>query len=119
MGQKLPMSFSFRAAILIAVLATAKLAGAAPAAIKEGACDAHGARIILSDGSKKEFPAVQGYKCSDFQISADHRFAGWKTSGELVVESGGQKQTYPDATLYVFVDGKSYAVTENSRFILH
>jgi hypothetical protein len=105
--------------LLFIMMMTPIVVAAADAAkgVKKGTCTKNGVHVIFRDGTQKDFPAGKDYKCSDFKISADHQYAGWKFTGTLTAESNGQKETYSDATVYVLVEGKSYAATNNSRYI--
>lgn len=85
--------------------------------IKKGECTSIGAKIDFIDGTSEAFPAMKDYKCSDFKISKDSNYAGWKLTGKLIVENNNEKQSYPDALLYIFAETKIYTVTENTRFI--
>jgi hypothetical protein len=103
--------------LLLVIAPMTVIAAQSAKSIKEGECTAIGAHVVFFDGTQRDFPAGENYQCADFKISADHRFAGWKVAGTLIAESDSQKQTYPDATLYVLAEGESYAATENARYI--
>ena len=102
---------------LLFITASAVVAAESSTNVKKATCTENGVRVVFSDGTQKDFPAEKAYKCTDLKISVDHRYAGWKCSGTLIVDSDGEKETFSDATVYVLVGGKSYAATQNSRDI--
>ncbi|MBX9767529.1 MAG: hypothetical protein K2X47_09685 [Bdellovibrionales bacterium] len=90
---------------------------ASPKLIREGSCTRDGARVVFDGIGAKTFASKNGYKCSGLKVSENQLYACWRSDGKISSEHKGTKSTYPDAVLWVATDGKSYPLTENSRFI--
>lgn len=73
--------------------------------------------VTYTDSSSVKIPIKKDYKCSEVKISEDRKFAGHKIIGEISAETGSEKRKFPDALLYVLIEGQSYLVTENARYI--
>ncbi len=85
--------------------------------ITEGKCISGAVQIVFEDGMRKDFPVGQSYACQDFKLSPDHRYAGWKATGEMTAKTGDELQKYPDASLTVLIGDQTYSVIEGARYI--